>query len=204
MECDICDEPYDHSIRKLCSLSPCPHTFCLKCRDQLNKNKCPHCNEPIKGKHINIGLLKLIPESSYDKLKTTTLKSCIEINEIMNNLKKSNEEKFKIYETKIKSIKQTISDETNKIINILKQNEKFLKDECDIIFNDIKANLNSNTFEFDNSKVKIEKDELNETELVNLNRKIEEIKQKINNNSKQIENKILNNDLLIDQLKKVI
>ena len=122
----------------------------------------------------------------------------------MNNLKKSNEEKFKIYETKIKSIKQTISDETNKIINILKQNEKFLKDECDIIFNDIKANLNSNTFEFDNSKVKIEKDELNETELVNLNRKIEEIKQNINNDSKQIENKILNNDLLIDQLKKVI
>jgi len=204
MECDICDEPYDHSIRKLCSLSPCPHTFCLKCRDQLNKNKCPHCNEPIKGKHINIGLLKLIPESSYDKLKTTTLKSCIEINEIMNNLKKSNEEKFKIYETKIKSIKQTISDETNKIINILKQNEKFLKDECDIIFNDIKANLNSNTFEFDNSKVKIEKNELNETEFVNLNRKIEEIKQNINNDSKQIENKILNNDLLIDQLKKVI
>jgi len=204
MECDICIEPYDHSIRKPCSLSSCPHTFCLKCVDKLNNNNCPHCNEPIKGNHINIGLLKLIPESSYDKLKTTTLKSCIEINEIKNKLKKSNEEKFNIYETKIKSIKQTISDETNKIINILKQNEKFLSDECDIIFNDIKADLNLNTFEFDNSKVKIEKDELNETELANFNRKIEEIKQNINNNSKQIENKILNNDLLIDQLKKVI
>jgi len=204
MECDICIEPYDHSIRKPCSLSSCPHTFCLKCVDQLNNNKCPHCNEPIKGKHINIALLKLIPESSYDKLKTTTLKSCIEINEIKNKLKKGNEEKLNIYETRIKSIKQTISNETNKIINILKQNEKFLSDECDIIFNDIKANLNSNTFEFDNSKVKIEKNELNETEFVNLNRKIEEIKQNINNDSKQIENKILNNDLLIDQLKKVI
>jgi len=204
MECDICIEPYDHSIRKPCSLSSCPHTFCLKCVDKLNNNNCPHCNEPIKGNHINIGLLKLIPESSYDKLKTTTLKSCIEINEIKNKLKKSNEEKLNIYETKIKSIKQTISNETNKIINILKQNEKFLSDECDIIFNDIKADLNLNTFEFDNSKVKIEKDELNETELANFNRKIEEIKQNINNNSKQIENKILNNDLLIDQLKKVI
>ena len=49
-----------------------------------------------------------------------------------------------------------------------------------------------------------EEDELNETKLAHLNRKIEEIKQNINNNSKQIENKILNNDLLIDQLKKVI
>ncbi len=204
MECDICIEPYDHSIRKPCSLSSCPHTFCLKCVDQLNNNKCPHCNELIKGKHINIGLLKLIPESSYDKLKTTTLKSSNEITEIKNKLKKINEEKLSIYETRIKSIKQTISNETNKIINILKQNEKFLSDECDIIFNDIKANLNSNTSEFDNSKVKIEKNELNETEFVNLNRKIEEIKQNINNDSKQIENKILNNDLLIDQLKKVI
>ena len=204
MECDICDEPYDHSIRKLCSLSPCPHTFCLKCRDQLNKNKCPHCNEPIKGKHINIGLLKLIPESSYDKLKTTTLKSCIEINEIMNNLKKSNEEKFKIYETKIKSIKQTISDETNKIINIFKQNEKFLSDECDIIFNDIKDNLNLNKFEIVESKARIEKNELNEAELTNLNNLIYEIKKNLTNHLNQMENKISNNDLLIDQLQKVI
>jgi hypothetical protein len=204
MECDICIEPYDHSIRKPCSLSSCPHTFCLKCVDKLNNNNCPHCNEPIKGKHINIGLLKLKPESKYDQLKTKSLKACIEINEIKNKLKKGNEEKLNKYETKIKSIKQTISDETNKIINILKQNEKFLSDECDIIFNDIKANLNLNTFEVDHSKVKIEKDELNETKLAHLNRKIEEIKQNINNNSKQIENKILNNDLLIDQLKKVI
>jgi len=202
MECDICIEPYDHSIRKPCSLSSCPHTYCLKCLEQLNI--CPKCNEPIKGKNINIALLNFIPESSYDKLKTTTLKSSNEITEIKNKLKKINEEKLSIYETRIKSIKQTISNETNKIINILKQNEKFLSDECDIIFNDIKANLNLNTSEIDHSKVKIEKNELNETELVNLNRRIEEIKQNINNNSKQIENKILNNDLLIDQLKKVI
>ena len=208
MECNICFEPFDHSIRKPYSLSSCQHTYCLKCLDQLNNNKCPNCNEPIKGKNINIALLKLIPESSYDKLKATTLKYCIEINEIKNNLKKSNEERLNIYETKIKSIKQTINDETNKIINILKQNEKSLNDECDIILNDIKANLNLNKFEIDHSKLKIEKDELNETALTNLNTKIDEIKKNINsqqieNNSKQIENKILNNDLLIDQLKKV-
>ena len=51
--------------------------------------------------------------------------------------------------------------------------------------------------------MQIEKDELNETELTNLNTIINEIKQNLNRNSKQIENKILNNDLLIDQLKKV-
>ena len=60
-----------------------------------------------------------------------------------------------------------------------------------------------NKFEIDHSKLKIEKDELNETELTNLNTIINEIKQNLNRNSKQIENKILNNSLLIDQLKKV-
>ncbi len=125
------------------------------------------------------------------------MKSCIEINEIKNKLKKSSEDK-------LKSIKQTISDETNKIINILKQNEKFLSNECDTILSDLKANLNLNTFEIDDSKVQIENDELNETELTNLNTIIDEIKQNINNNSKQIDKQILNNDFLIDQLKKVI
>jgi hypothetical protein len=195
MECDICEEPYDHSIRKPCSLSSCPHTYCLKCLEQLNI--CPKCNEPIKGKNINIALLNFIPESSYDQLKATTLKSCIEINEIKNNLKKSSEDK-------LKSIKQTISDETNKIINILKQNEKILSDECDIIRIDLNANLNLNAFEIEDSRKKIENDELNITELENLSMKIGEIKQNVNNNSKKIENKISNNNILIDELKKVI
>jgi len=137
-------------------------------------------------------------------LKTKSLKACIEINEIEKNLKKNIEEKLNIHETKLKSIKQAISDETNKIINILKQNEKFLSDECDIIFNDIKDNLNLNKFEIVESKAKIEKNELNEAELTNLNKKIDEIKQNLTNHLNQMENKISNNDLLIDQLKKVI
>ncbi len=203
MICKICLEPFDHSIRKPFSLSSCQHTYCLECIDKfhLNDNKCPLCREQIKGKFINIALLEVVPESNYDKLKATTLKSCIEINEIKNSL--VNEEKLSMYEIKLKSIKETISDETNKIINILRKNENILNDECDIIFNDIKANLNLNKFEIVESKVKIENDELSETELLNLNRRIEEIKQNVNNNSK-IEIKILNNELLIDQFKKVI
>jgi hypothetical protein len=91
----------------------------LKFLEQFNK--FPYFNEPIKGENINLELLKLIPESNYDKLKATTLKSCIEINDIKKKLKKRNEDKINIHETK--SIKKTISDKTNKIINILKQNE---------------------------------------------------------------------------------
>jgi hypothetical protein len=186
MECDICCESFDHSIRKPYSLSSCPHTFCLKCLEEYSK-ECPECRRPINGKNINMALLKLIPESSYDQLKAITLKSCIEINEI----KKSNEERLNTHESKLKSIKQTIIGENNKKINILKQNEKILSDECDIIFNDIKANLYLNKFEIDDQRKKIENNELNETELANLNRKLDEIKQNINNNSKHIEKKII-------------
>jgi hypothetical protein len=217
MECDICLKPFDHSIHKPYSLSSCPHTYCLKCLEQFNK--CPQCNELIKGKNVNIALLKFIPESNYDQLKTKSLKACIEINEIEKNLKKNIEEKLSMHEIKLKSIKQAISDETNKIINILKQNEKMLTNECDLMLNNIKANLNPNKFEencflfqIDDSKLKIEKDELNEFELANLNIKIDEIKEHLNNYSDQAKNfeinfKYIENisiyDLLIGQLKKV-
>jgi hypothetical protein len=206
MKCKICFEPFDRSIHnKSYSLSLCPqHTYCLKCLQSKEYQLCPECREPIKGKNINIALLEVVPESSYDKLKAITLNHCIEINEINNNSKKSNEEKLSIHEKDLKSIKQTINDETNKIINILKQNEIILCNECDIMLNDVKSNLNLNKFEIDDSIIEIEKDELNEIQLSNLNTKIDEIKNNINNNSKKIENKILNNDLLIDQLKKVI
>ena len=202
MKCKICFEPFDHSIHKPYSLSLCPHTYCLKCLQSNECQVCPECREPIKGKNINIALLEVIPESSYDKLKAITIKHCFEINEIRNNLKKSNEEKLSIHEEKLKSIKQTINDETNKIINILKKNEIILCNECDIILNDVKSNLNE--FEIDNSIEEIEKDELNEIQLNSLKTKLDEIKNNLSNNSKQIENKILSNDLLIDQLKKVI
>jgi len=82
MECVICVNLYDHSIHKPYSLTSCPHTYCLKCLDKFNNNNCPQCGIPINGKNLNIELLKLIPESSYDKLKAISLKIFIELNEV--------------------------------------------------------------------------------------------------------------------------
>jgi len=110
------------------------------------------------------------------------LKTCVEINEMKKDLKKNREEKLNIHETKLNSIKQTISDETNKIITILKQNELMLTNECDTLLDEIKFNLNSNNYEenimfqIDNSKMLIEKDELDEDELNILKNQIIELK----------------------------
>ena len=88
MNCDICLEPFDHSIHKPCHLA-CPHTFCLSCLNQLTTKKCPTCNKTFVDKNPNIALLKWIPESSYDLLKAETLKELIEINEAKKNIKSS-------------------------------------------------------------------------------------------------------------------
>ncbi len=183
MECVICVNLYDHSIHKPYSLTSCPHTYCLECLDKFNK--CPQCSIPINGKNLNIELLKLIPESSYDKLKAISLKIFIELNEAKQNLKKKREEKLNTHVAKIESIKQKISDETTKLINILKENEKILTDECDLKLNEINSNLDSKEFEDNDllkteSRNKIEKNELNEDELKQLNEKIPQSKEELN------------------------
>jgi hypothetical protein len=80
-----------------------------------------------------MALLKLIPESVYDKLKGEVLKACIELKEIDQDLKISRQSKINTHEARSKSIKQKISNETSKMVNILKKNEKILKEECDRI-----------------------------------------------------------------------
>ena len=73
--CEICFEPFDHSIHKPYNLS-CPHTYCLKCIQIFKDNKCPACNKEIKEKYPSTAILRLIPESNYDKLKTKLLTNC--------------------------------------------------------------------------------------------------------------------------------
>ena len=62
MNCEICFKPFDHTIHQPYHLA-CTHTYCLSCLKQLSTNKCPTCNKKISERHLNIELLKLIPES---------------------------------------------------------------------------------------------------------------------------------------------
>ena len=117
--CQICYESFDHSIRRPYSMSSCPHTYCLKCLEQIKNNRCQEGGIRSKGKNLNMALLQLIPESEYDKLKGESLKALIHLNEAKQDLKQNSLEKISIHETKLESIKQVISDETDKIIDIL-------------------------------------------------------------------------------------
>ena len=143
-----------------------------------------------------MALLKLIPESSYDKLKGEVLKACIELKEIDRDLKISRQVKLNTHEARLTSIKQKISEQTIKMINILKQNEKILKNECDEILESIKAKLDTNNFIdylslfeiISSAKEKIEKDVFDEKKLKDLNILIHELKKKLNEISDETKN----------------
>ena len=55
--------------------------------------------------------------------------------------------KLNFHKAKSKSIKQAINIETGKVIKILKINEKISTNECDSMFTEIEANLNSSKYE---------------------------------------------------------
>jgi hypothetical protein len=59
-----------------------------------------------------------------------------------------------IYLESQKFDKQVIKEETSKMVNLLKQNEIELIDECDEMLIEIRANLDSNKYE-DNSSILI-------------------------------------------------
>ena len=142
----------------------------------------------------------------------------IEINEAKKNIKSSREEKLNLREIELKSIKQIIKDETSKMINKLRQNEKKLTKECERMLDKLNADLDSNKYENNvlfqfKSKEKIENNDLNEIELNNLKTKIPELKKHLNhfldkiknyeNQYEFIQNKISNDNLSIGEIKKV-
>jgi len=173
----------------------CPHSYCLNCLEQLPTNKCPQCNKTFKDKNPNIALLKLIPKSTYDYLKDESLKSLIDLNQIKQDLKDKRETKLKHHQTKLTLIKKIIGDETNKLIDNLKQNEQQLVNECNKTFDEINAYLDSNKYEENvllqiniDSKEQIEKNNLNKDKLNDLNNKMKEIKQQFDKLLNQVEN----------------
>ena len=107
MDCDICLNPYDHSKHKPFSLT-CPHTVCLECLNKLNTKYCPHCKEQIKAKYPNLALIKLIPESEYDKIRNKLEKTIIEVNDLKQKLTTECENKLESGLTRFKSLKNEV------------------------------------------------------------------------------------------------
>jgi hypothetical protein len=170
MNCEICFSSFDHSIHKPFMLS-CPHTFCLSCVNKLFK--CPTCNIYFHVKHPNIALLRLIPESTYDKLKTESQKTLNEITEISLVLKSKQEAKLNEYLNKFILIEIKIKSKANKLINLIKENENSLLNEVAELKKSLKKKLSLSRAELEitrltASKLAIETNSLSEKQLTKL------------------------------------
>jgi hypothetical protein len=62
LNCGICFESYDDSIKKPIALYPCGHTFCNQCIDQIG-DSCPNDYSKFSGKTTNWELLRIVRES---------------------------------------------------------------------------------------------------------------------------------------------
>lgn len=177
MDCDICLNPYDHSKHKPFSLT-CPHTVCLECLNKLNTKYCPHCKEQIKAKYPNLALIKLIPESEYDKIRNKLEKTIIEVNDLKQKLTTECENKLESGLTRFKSLKNEINEKTADLINSIMQHQKKLLEELNTYENSLKYSIKKLKIDsrIENSinegRNGLEKNLLNEDEMIKLNNDI--------------------------------
>jgi len=205
IDCKLCENLFDFSQRRPYQLS-CTHSICLECINNQFGNKrriidtCPICNYKVRYKYENLELLEFIAESEYDKLKLESLNGLTEIKKIKQDLGEKRVKKLKFLQAKLMLIKNGIQDETTRMIEILKGNEKILTNKCNKLIEELNANLlNSSKYEEENlllfnqitadsNKAAVEKNELDKDELTNFNNEIFEIKQKLNKSIDKIKN----------------
>ena len=134
------------------------------------------------------------------------------MNELRQELKNKSQIKLKDNLAKITLTQKFIADETTRMITVLKENEAILINEFEMIINSY-----LDLIEYENNlivyinKQKIEDNSLKQDELIDLNKKMSELKLKLNKLSQKIENflntyefipkKISNDALLIGEFK---
>lgn len=199
MNCKICFQPFDHSFRQPYILH-CTHTYCRGCVN--TEQMCPICNIKIDDKILNLALLESIPLSNYDKLKIESLNSIKDTNKMLTDLITKRQSKLDECFYKLNQIKEIITNETNKNIDLLKANQKDLIDEINQLEINLDTNLTSNLIDqnvLTNSVKNLEENEFSEEELLILKKTIMNKNKDLNDLSIQIENFKKNYEFIINE-----
>lgn len=199
MNCKICFQPFDYSFRQPYILY-CTHTYCRGCVN--TEQMCPICNIKIDDKILNLALLESIPLSNYDKLKIESLNSIKDTNKMLTDLITKRQSKLDECFYKLNQIKEIITNETNKNIDLLKANQKDLIDEINQLEINLDTNLTSNLIDqnvLTNSVKNLEENEFSEEELLILKKTIMNKNKDLNDLSIQIENFKKNYEFIINE-----
>lgn len=135
MDCEICLEEFDHTIHRPFSLSPCMHTLCISCLNNLSEKKCPLCTKVINDNNTNWTLLKLVPESTYDKLKSNCENQLNKLISINGNLDLKRKDEIEKISKKIDKIRSQINVRLNDLINLIQKQKLKLMDQTENIEN---------------------------------------------------------------------
>lgn len=172
MDCEICLEEFDHTIHRPYSLSPCMHTLCITCLKNLNEKKCPLCTKVINGENTNWTLLKLVPESTYDKLKSNCENQLNKLISINSDLNLKQKDKIENNSKKIDEIRSQINMRLNDLINLIQKQKLKLMDQTENIENYLEKKMYSGTHltqeETLNIKNNLDNNSLTESELKKL------------------------------------
>ena len=180
MSCQICFNPYDHSLYKPYTLTCQLHTFCISCIGRFNERKCPVCNKSFKKSFPNLALLEVIPESNYDKLKAESFKILNELNEMKNNLANKRDEKQEKYLKEINEVKKTINNEANNLVKLVRDSQEKLINEANVIESNMKRKLSFNTrLDGNQTKINLEHNNFDEDQLSLLIKKIKKSQKSI-------------------------
>jgi hypothetical protein len=131
MDCDICLEKYDNSIKRPLIIIKCGHTYCAECLGNLIEKKCPSCNVYIDSTITNFAVLKTTSESEYDKLKAELEKSLKELESFEKNLAEDRKNKIQQNSERVKLVKNKVENQTNVLIKLLNENKKRLFKEIE-------------------------------------------------------------------------
>ena len=216
MDCDICLENYDNSIKRPLIIIKCGHTYCAECLGNIVEKKCPSCNAYIDSTITNFAVLKTTSESEYDKLKAELEKSLKELESFEKNLAEDRKNKIQQNSERVKLVKNKVENQTNVLIKLLNENKKRLFKEIEEnakLFNQSvnqKALLSPN--KRDNIAEKLSSNKYNKKQLIEVRDDI--VKQNIELNRKTEEQTetfdfYVNNETKIDEkfigeIKKVI
>lgn len=204
MECDLCVKPFDKSLREPYVLIPCSHTYCHSCIQRLNLKQCKSCNQQINAINKNWILIKLIPESSYDRLKANTVSLLEETNNLGKQYDEIRLKNFKQNTTRISGFTDEIeiryrelcerlhADYESLISEMRHIEENINKEYCDYSYKNEK--LVKNFAEFER---KLNLNELDEAQLKELFDELGQIKLNLNENigkQNELENFSFNNN----------
>ena len=114
------------------SLIKCAHTLCNQCLTNLDIKKCPTCESKIEEATTNWSILNITPLSVHDKKKESFEKRMkiveLDCNQFETNVKS---EKFKKLPEWVKTTKEQVENQTNKLIKILNENKKNIFKDID-------------------------------------------------------------------------